>query len=154
MSSLTLQLVSSALFLSVIGEAKVCDLTSSRFHDLPGEWHRTDSPFSPLGYAESSCPDIVHLTDCLRQSKDPARTAEAYSMRFLPTDCEFREFTPQDAASCLGPGRKLLYIGDSMTYSQFESMACFLGPVTQQTIGTRIFDAANHANFTYSKVHL
>ena len=141
------------IILPIIGEGKLCDLTSNRFQDLPGEWHHTDAPYSPLGYAydESSCPDIVHLTDCWRQSNNLTRTAAAYSARFLPQDCEFGTFTPQDAAACLGGSRKLLFIGDSLTWSQFESMACFLGPVTQQTKGTRLFDAANFVKFTHSK---
>ena len=145
------RLVFNAVLLLRMGGGNVCDLTSSRFQDLPGDWHHTETAFSPLGYQEKSCPDIVHLTDCLRQSMDPTKTAEAYSMRFSPTECEFRDFTPQDAADCLGQNTKLLFIGDSMSYSQFESMACFLRPVTLQTQGSRLFDGENFATFTQSK---
>ena len=54
-----------------------CEL-NDRFPDVRGRWVKTRGIASSGGYDEAICPDFVHLTDCLRQSKDRRKTLAEY----------------------------------------------------------------------------
>ena len=50
-----------------------------RFPVVRGTWVKTtEMSKSNGGYAEADCPDYVHLTDCMRQSKDALKTLAEY----------------------------------------------------------------------------
>ena len=58
---------------------------NDRFPDIRGRWIKTQGVARIGGYDEATCPEYVHLTDCMRQSKDIAETLEEY--RYV-TRCE------------------------------------------------------------------
>ena len=51
---------------------------NDRFPDVRGRWVKTRNIGSSGGYDEAICPDFVHLTDCLRQSRDRQKTLAEY----------------------------------------------------------------------------
>ena len=57
--------------------SKPCRL-HGRLPEVNGRWVQTMQVVRAGGYAEANCPDFVHVTDCLRQSGNPAKTAAEY----------------------------------------------------------------------------
>lgn len=58
---------------------------NARFSAVRGRWVKTRDAGSSGGYDEATCPDYVHLSDCLRQSRDRRKTLAEY--RYV-TRCE------------------------------------------------------------------
>ena len=54
-----------------------CNLTD-RFPELKGHWTEKASSDGLEGYDASQCPGFVHLTDCLGQAMNSARTEALY----------------------------------------------------------------------------
>lgn len=48
------------------------------FQDVRGKWIKTRDLETIGGYDEEICPDFVHVTDCLRQSRDVPKTLAEY----------------------------------------------------------------------------
>ena len=145
--SLVAWLAAASFLLQAIScAAAYCDLASQQFPDITGAWHAAQEGAD----AEQNCPSFVHLTDCMRQSKDPRKTQAEYSYQYRPDGCDLREFDARQAATCL-VGRRLYLIGDSMAWSQFEALACLLAPVTVATNGSRLFDAEGFKTFVPMK---
>lgn len=74
------------------------------------------------------------------------------SFRFLfqPDSCTLHKYNGRQAAVCLR-NKRLILIGDSMAWSQFESLACMLGPGAIAVNGTRMMDAKHFMQFQDSK---
>ncbi len=72
---LSLSLSNSAL--TVAQSSARCKL-DDRFPDIKGRWIKTRDVARIGGYDEAICPEYVHLTDCMRQSRDRPKTLEEY----------------------------------------------------------------------------
>ena len=57
--------------------SKPCRL-HERLLEVNGRWAQTREVVRAGGYSEANCPEFVHVTDCLRQSGNPAKTAAEY----------------------------------------------------------------------------
>ena len=53
-----------------------------RFPDVRGQWIETARAARTRGYDEMRCPQFVHVSDCLRQSKDTSKTEAEH--RYIP----------------------------------------------------------------------
>ena len=68
----------ASIFASTLAtSSKPCRL-HERLPEVNGRWIQTKEVVRAGGYAEANCPEFVHVTDCLRQSGNPAKTAAEY----------------------------------------------------------------------------
>ena len=73
----TLSLLIRSAVLTAAQHSADCKL-DDRFPDIRGRWIKTQDVARIGGYDEAACPGYVHLTDCMRQSKDISKTLEEY----------------------------------------------------------------------------
>ena len=69
---------------------------------------------------------------------------------FQPHGCHLPPLDAHKAAACLS-NKRLILIGDSLAWSQFESLACLLGPIAHSTNSSRLFDVKHFHKFEDSK---
>lgn len=73
----TLLLLLCSAALTAAQHSETCKL-DDRFPDIRGRWIKTRDVARIGGYDEATCPEYVHLTNCIRQSKDRPKTLEEY----------------------------------------------------------------------------
>ncbi|CAL1373359.1 unnamed protein product [Linum trigynum] len=109
----------------------------AKCNPFQGQWLWNDdtnvtSP-SPL-YTEDSCPYLVKQTTCRRNGRPDG----AYQKwRWKPAGCELPPF---EAAKMLDVvrGKRVMFVGDSVMRSQFESMVCMVQAAVPR--GAKSFD--------------
>ncbi|CAI0408343.1 unnamed protein product [Linum tenue] len=112
----------------------------AKCNPFEGQWvwnddHNVTSSSSPSPlYTEDSCPYLVKQTTCQRNGRPDG----AYQRwRWKPAGCELPPF---EAAKMLDVvrGKRVMFVGDSVMRSQFESMVCMVQAAVPR--GARSFD--------------
>lgn len=94
--------------------------TSLRNCDVyQGRWVQV-SPYSL--YNASECPFIERGFDCLANGR---KDLNYLNWRWKPKDCDVPRFNVSDVLEMLR-GKRIVFVGDSMSRSQWESMVCML----------------------------
>ncbi|GLJ35762.1 hypothetical protein SUGI_0718200 [Cryptomeria japonica] len=73
-------------------------------------------------YSGNQCPYSSPVFDC---QKNGRKDSEYKKWRWQPLDCDIPRFNASDLLNRLR-GKRLVYVGDSISHSQWESMVCLL----------------------------
>jgi hypothetical protein len=69
-------------------------------------------------------------------------TMPLHAQVFKPHGCKLRPWDAAAFSECVR-GRRLIFIGDSTTRQQFQSLACLLGPVTASEHGSMSWNSSS-----------
>ncbi|KAE9584812.1 hypothetical protein Lal_00024403 [Lupinus albus] len=84
-----------------------------------GSWVRDES--YPL-YDSSKCPNIEKEFDCLKYGRSDY---EYLKYRWQPTSCDLQRFDGKQFLTKF-KGKKIMFVGDSISLNQWQSLACML----------------------------
>ncbi|EIE21418.1 hypothetical protein COCSUDRAFT_43154 [Coccomyxa subellipsoidea C-169] len=93
----------------------------------------------------SECPAWGQDFNCIEgerpEDRNPELIEQEYRKIFRPHECDLPKWDPYGFEKCL-KGRRIIFIGDSLTWQMYNSLACLLAPVTAN--GTAVtWDKAN-----------
>ncbi|CAN0913900.1 Protein trichome birefringence-like 43 [Linum grandiflorum] len=121
-----------------------CDLYAGKWvAPVAGE----SAPPPPPFYEVSECPFIEKEFDCVKNGR-PDREYLRY--RWEPSSCELPSFNGEDFLSKLR-GKKMMFVGDSLSLNQWQSLTCMLYVSSPQT-STNVYNlrrSAELSTFTF-----
>ncbi|CAL8469667.1 g9208 [Coccomyxa elongata] len=99
-----------------------------------GDWvDHPDADYRGIYNQASECPAWAYDFDCIAEDspedRKPALLAHEYRKVFRPHDCDLPKWDAKGFDKCL-KGRRLIFIGDSLTRQMYSSLSCLVAPVT------------------------
>ncbi|CAL5228102.1 g11175 [Coccomyxa viridis] len=128
------------------GPAKPLCKNFGQLPKLTGEWvDHPDPQYRGIYSQKEQCPAWGQDFNCIDanspEEKKPKLIAKEYRKIFRPHECDLPEWDAVGFDKCM-KGRKIIMIGDSLTWQMYNSLACLLAPVTADGFST-LWENAN-----------